>query len=136
VAELYLVAAFFVHIGEVKTGKRFLIMGGIDLILLAIYIILTVKVAIEVAAISCGQQQFTTTHLNRYGMGYFDYDHSLLSWAKSSFHHCQQSKAVFAICIILDISLVTTGLLCFYIWLTSYRLSKEEKADEKRRLRS
>jgi hypothetical protein len=134
-AELYLVAAFFVHIGEVKTGKRFLIMCGIDLILLVAYALLTAKLGLEVAAISCGKQQFTTTHLNRYGMGYFDYDHSLLSWAKSSFHHCQQSKAVFAICIVLDISLVTTAFSCIYTWSTSYRLSKEEKAEEKRRLK-
>lgn len=129
-------AAFFVHIGEVKTGKRFLIMGGIDFILLVVYALLTTKLGLEVAAISCGKQQFTTTHLNRYGMGYFDYDHSMLSWAKSSFHHCQQSKAVFAICIVLALSLITTGCLCFYIWLTSYKLSKEEKAEDHARKRA
>lgn len=135
-AELYLVAAFFVHIGEVKTGKRFLIMGGIDVVLLIVYALLATKAGLEVAAISCGKQQFTTTDLNRYGMGYFDYDHSLQSWAKSSFHHCQQAKAVFAICIILGISFVATGGVCVYTWSNSYKLSKEEKAEKRARIRA
>ncbi len=131
-AELYLVAAFFAHIGEVRTGKRFWIMGAIDGILLVVYALLATKAGLEVAAISCGEQQFTeTTSLNRYGMGYFDYDHSLQSWAKSSFHHCQQAKAVFATCIVLGISLFATGCLCIYTWCNSCRSSKDDKRKQK-----
>ena len=127
-AELYLLAAFFVYIGKVRTGTRFLIMACIDSILIVVYALLATKLGIEVAAMSCGQQQFTTTHLNRYGMGYFDYDHSIQSWAKSSFHHCQQAKAVFAICIVLGISLFATSFSCVYFWWQEYRVSDKNKA--------
>lgn len=78
-------------------------MGILDLAIALAYMIPTVYYCIVVPPLSCDKDQFLPGNLNRYGMGYFESDHSLQGWAKSSPAHCIQSKSALGMLFLIDI---------------------------------
>ena len=108
--------SFCFFFGHSRNGKRFLVMGSIDMVFFVFYLAGTIDLSLDLAAVSCSKNQFTATSLNRYGMGYFDYDHTFMSWAKSSFQHCQSAKAVWIMCIILAVVFLFSAIVMIYMW--------------------
>ena len=113
---IYMVFSIALFLGTPHKGHRFLAMASIDFTLLIMYLLGVIKLGLGVAAISCMQEQFQMYHLNRYGMGYFDSEHTLQSWAKSSYQHCQSAKAIWVMCLILCIVYLCSGVLFLYIY--------------------
>jgi hypothetical protein len=111
-----MVFSIALFLGTPRKGHRYLAMATIDFTLLIMYLLGVIKLGLGVAAISCMKEQFQMYHLNRYGMGYFDSEHTLQSWAKSSFQHCQSAKAIWVMCLILCIVYLCSGVLFLYIY--------------------
>jgi hypothetical protein len=118
---IYLGFSIALFLGTPRKGQRFLAMATIDFTLLIMYLLGVVKLGLGVAAISCKEEQFQMYRLNRYGMGYFDSEHTLQSWAKSSYQHCQSAKAIWVMCLILSIVFLCSGILFLYIYNQSWR---------------